>query len=123
MDLSDFRETNRDRAENEVKLRLALEKIADLENIQISQEELNENLQKIAEANHMTVAQVANRIPMADYIMDLRVTKAIDLVKENVVPVEETPAEEAKTEETPAEEAKAEEAPAEEAKAEETPAE
>lgn len=120
MDLSDFRETNRDRAENEVKLRLALEKVADLENIQISQEELNENLQKIAEANHMTVAQVANRIPMADYIMDLRVTKAIDLVKENVVPVEETPAEEATTEEAPAEEAKAEEAPAEENKTEES---
>ncbi|HAJ97838.1 MAG TPA: trigger factor [Ruminococcus sp.] len=120
MDLSDFRETNRDRAENEVKLRLALEKVADLENIQISQEELNENLQKIAEANHMTVAQVANRIPMADYIMDLRVTKAIDLVKENVVPVEEAPAEEATTEEAPAEEAKAEEAPAEENKTEES---
>ncbi len=115
MDLSDFRETNRDRAENEVKLRLALEKVADLENIQISQEELNENLQKIAEANHMTVAQVASRIPMADYIMDLRVTKAIDLVKENVVPVEEdAPAEEEKTEEAPAEEAKAEETKAEE---------
>lgn len=113
MDLSDFRETNRDRAENEVKLRLALEKIADLENIQISQEELNENLQKIADANHMTVAQVINRIPMADYIMDLRVTKAIELVKESVLPVEETPAEEAKAEEAPAEEAKAEETPAE----------
>ncbi len=94
MDMEDFRDSNRERAENEVKLRLALEKIAELENIQISEEELNSNLAELAAANKMTVEQVKRRIPMADYLMDLRVTKAIDLVKEAAV-TEAAPAEEA----------------------------
>lgn len=85
MDMEDFRESNRDRAENEVKLRLALEKIAELENIEISEEELNSNLAELAAANNVSVELVKSRIPMADYLMDLRVTKAIDLVKEAAV--------------------------------------
>lgn len=91
MDMSDFRETNRDRAVNEVKLRLALEKIADLENIQISDDEINESLKPIAEANHMAVDEVKRRLPMNDYVTDMRVTKALELVKANA---EEAPAEE-----------------------------
>ena len=83
MDMNDFRETNRNRAESEVKLRLALEKIADLENIQISDDEINESLKPIAEANKMPVDEVKRRLPMADYVTDLRVTKALELVKAN----------------------------------------
>jgi len=94
MDINDFRETNRDRAENEVKLRLALEKIADLENIQISDEEINDSLKDIAEANKMNVEEVKRRLPMGEYIMDMRVTKAIELVKANAEIVDEAPAEE-----------------------------
>ncbi|MDE6005807.1 MAG: trigger factor [Oscillospiraceae bacterium] len=96
MDMNDFRETNRDRAMNEVKLRLALEKIADLENIQISDDEINASLQPIAEANKMPIDEVKRRLPMVDYITDMRVTKALELVKANAnteeVPAEETPA-------------------------------
>lgn len=103
MDVSDFRESNRDRAVNEVKLRLALESIAEQENIQISEEEINESLAKLAEENGMPVEEVKRRIPMLDYIMDLRVSKAIEIVKKNAVAVDETPAEEAATEETAAE--------------------
>ncbi|MDE5754999.1 MAG: trigger factor [Oscillospiraceae bacterium] len=83
MDMNDFRETNRNRAESEVKLRLALEKIADLENIQVSDDEINESLKPIAEANKMPVDEVKRRLPMADYVTDLRVTKALELVKAN----------------------------------------
>ncbi len=85
MDIADFREANRERAENEVKLRLALEKIADLENIEISEEEIDKSLEEIAAANKLTVEQVKRRLPMADYVLDMRVTKAIELVKENAV--------------------------------------
>ena len=95
MDISDFRETNRDRAVNEVKLRLALEKIAELEKIEISEEELNSSLQPIADANKMSLDEVKRRIPLIDYMMDMRVSKALDLVKENAdtTPAEEAPAE------------------------------
>ncbi len=92
MDINDFRDSNRDRAENEVKLRLALEKIAELEKIEVSEEEIDKSLEEVAAANKMTVAEVKRRLPMADYIMDMRVTKAIELVKENAV-VEEAAAE------------------------------
>jgi trigger factor len=85
MDINDFRDANRDRAESEVKLRLALEKIADLEKIEISEEELKSSVEELAAANGLTVEQVMRRLPMEDYIMDMRVTKAIELVKENAV--------------------------------------
>ncbi len=85
MDMDSFRETYRDRAVSEVKLRLALEKIADLENIQISDEELNNSLGEIAAANNIDVETVKRFIPVEDYITDLRVQKAIELVKENAV--------------------------------------
>ncbi|MBR2088443.1 MAG: trigger factor, partial [Oscillospiraceae bacterium] len=94
MDMDDFRDQNRSRAENEVKLRLALEKIADLEKIEIPDEELNASLQPVADANHMPLEEVKRRIPLADYIMDLRVSKALELVKANAVITDETPAEE-----------------------------
>lgn len=93
MDMDSFRETYRDRAVNEVKLRLALEKIAELENIEISDEELNNSLGEIAAANNIDVETVKKFIPLEDYITDLRVQKAIELVKENAV-VDNTAAEE-----------------------------
>lgn len=98
MDLNDFRDQNRDRAENEVKLRLALEKIADLEKIEISDEELDASLQPIADANNMSVEEVKRRLPMGDYIMDMRVTKALELVKANADVTGDAPAAEEKAE-------------------------
>ncbi len=100
MDMNDFREQNYDRAVSEVKLRLALEKIAELENIQVSDEEVDESLKELVESSHLPLAEVKRRLPMEDYITDMRVTKALELVKENADTSEETPA----AEETPAEE-------------------
>lgn len=85
MDMDSFRETYRDRAVSEVKLRLALEKIADLENIEVSEEEINNGISEIAAANNVDVETVKRFIPAEDYITDLRVQKAVDLVKENAV--------------------------------------
>lgn len=98
MDMESFRDTYRDRAESEVKLRLALEKIAELENVEVTEEEINNGLSEIAAANNIDVEQVKRFIPMDDYTTDLRVQKTLDLVKENAV-VDNTLAEE-KTEET-----------------------
>lgn len=85
MDMDSFRETFKDRAENEVKLRLALEKIAELENIEPSEEEVNSQLQEIADMNQMSLDDVKARIPMDDFLTDIKVTKAADFVKENAV--------------------------------------
>ncbi|MCR5601776.1 MAG: trigger factor [Ruminococcus sp.] len=93
MDEDSFRETYRDRAVNEVKLRLALEKIADLENIEVTEEDLNNSLGEIAAANNIDVDTVKRFIPVNEYTTDLRVQKAVELVKENAV-VDNTVAEE-----------------------------
>ncbi len=94
MDMDSFRDTYRDRAEGEVKLRLALEKIAELEAIEVSEEEINNSLSEMAAANNMDVDTIKRFINVADFADDLKVQKAVDLVKETAV-VDNTPAEEA----------------------------
>ncbi len=103
MDMDSFRETYRERAVGEVKLRLALEKIAEIEGIEVSDEELNNGLSEIAAANNIDVDTVKRFIPINDYINDMKVQKAMDLVKESAV-VDNTVAEaEAPAENTDAE--------------------
>lgn len=85
MDMESFRETFQERAEGEVKLRLALEKIADNENINPTDEEIDERLQEIADANNMSLDDVKARVPMDDFKTDVKVTMAVDFVKENAV--------------------------------------
>ncbi|MBR4626350.1 MAG: trigger factor [Ruminococcus sp.] len=95
MDMDSFRETYRDRAVNEVKLRLALEKIAELENIEVTEDEINSGLADLAAANKVDVETIKKFIPLEDYTTDLKVQKAVDLVKENAV-IDNTSAEENK---------------------------
>ncbi len=92
MDIDSFRETYRERAVNEVKLRLALEKIAEIENLEPTEEEINNGLAEIAAANGVEVDVVKNVLPMNDYVTDLKVQKAVEFIKENAV-VDNTPAE------------------------------
>ena len=48
MEMADFRKTFREQAEKQVKIRLALEKIAKLEKIEISDEAVEEEIAKMA---------------------------------------------------------------------------
>lgn len=104
MTQDELKATYLDRAENEVKLRLALEKIAELEALEVSEEEMDAELTKLAEENNMTLEDVKARIPMQEYKTDMLVTKALDLIKESAI-VDNTvaEAEEAATEEAAAE--------------------
>ena len=98
MDMDSFRETFQERAENEVKLRLALEKIADLENLIPTQDEINDGLKEIAEFNKITVEDIKHRIDMDAYITDLKAVKAVNFVKDNAV-IDNTIVEEKESEE------------------------
>ncbi|MCR4795246.1 MULTISPECIES: trigger factor [Ruminococcus] len=93
MDMDSFRETYRERAVSEVKLRLALEKIAEIEKIEVTEEEINNGLGEIAAANNIDVETVKRFIPVDEYVADLRVQKAVEFVKENAV-VDNTSADE-----------------------------
>ena len=93
MTIEGLRDTYRDRAVNEVKLRLALEKIAELEKIEVSEEDINNGIAELAAANNVDVETMKRFVPLGEFIGDLKVQKAVDIVKENAV-VEEAPAEE-----------------------------
>ena len=72
-------------ASRRVKMRLALEKIAKLENIQPTAEDIEAEYGKMAEIYKMDVEKVKEIIPESGITADLGVQKAMDLVKENAV--------------------------------------
>ena len=78
-----FRANFREPAERQVKLRLALEKIAELENLEVSADDVNKEYSKLAEDYNMEVENVKNAIPEKTLTQDLKIEKAIDFVKEN----------------------------------------
>ncbi|MBQ4096283.1 MAG: trigger factor [Oscillospiraceae bacterium] len=74
-------ETFKKQAEPQVKLRLALEKIVELEKIEATDEEADAEIQKIADAYKMEVEQVKQYIAVEDVKKDVCVGKAVDMIK------------------------------------------
>lgn len=72
-------------AEKRVKSRLALEKIAALEDIAATDEEVMEEITKIAKAYNMEADKVEALVSKDDIAADVRVSKAATLVKDNAV--------------------------------------
>lgn len=81
--MEQFRENFREAAEKQIKLRLALEKIAQLENITASDEELEKHYNDLAEEHKMEVEKVKQIISAESLGDDIKVEKAFDLVKES----------------------------------------
>ena len=75
----------REQAEKQVKLRLALEQIAALENIEVSDDEAEEEFKKMADAYQMEVEQVKSYVTTDALKKDLAVSKAAELVKKEAV--------------------------------------
>ncbi|MGN1133096.1 MAG: trigger factor [Oscillospiraceae bacterium] len=83
--IDNLKKTYAEQAEKQVKLRLALEKVVKLENIEVSEEELNTEFDKIAEQYKMPVEQVKIYIRAEDLEKDIAVGKAVDLIKDSAV--------------------------------------
>lgn len=81
--IDDFKKSFRPQAESQVKFRLALEKIVELENIAASEEEINEQFEKMAKDYGMEVDKIKAAVPAEEIAKDLAVGKAIDFIKEN----------------------------------------
>lgn len=73
----------REQAEKRVKLRLILEKIAEKEAIEVSDEDVEKEYARLAEAYSMEVEKVKNAILSEDLAKDLAVEKAMQLVKDS----------------------------------------
>lgn len=74
-----------EQAEKQVKLRLALEKIAKLENIEVTEDELKAEFDKLAEAYKLDVDQIKQFIHDDDLKKDIAVGKAVDLINDAAV--------------------------------------
>ncbi|MBQ9785243.1 MAG: trigger factor [Clostridia bacterium] len=85
MTLDQLREQLRPQAEKQVKLRLTLEKIAKLEKLKATKTEITAEYKRIAEEYQMEVDKVRELIPEDSIAEDMKVKKAMDLVKENAI--------------------------------------
>ena len=88
--LEQLREEMRPMAEKQVKVRLALEKIAELESITVSDETIEGEYQRISDAYNVPLEQVKAMIDAKDIAADMRVKAAMDLVKEKAKPAAKT---------------------------------
>ena len=80
-----LREQMRPQAERQVKVRLALEKIAELEAVTIDDEAVEAEYNRISEAYGVPADEVKKMVAAEDLKADLAVAKAMDIVKENAV--------------------------------------
>ncbi len=83
MDAEGLKNQFRPQAERQVKLRLALEKIAELENIAPTAEELDEKYKELSEQYKMDVEKIKATVSEKDLIKDLSCEKAIDFIRDN----------------------------------------
>ena len=83
MDMESFRKTFREQAEEQVKIRLALEAVVKAEDITASDEEYEEELMKAATAYNFPLPELRKMIPVEEVKHDLAVQKAIDFIKAN----------------------------------------
>ncbi len=83
MDADALRDMYRSDAEKRVKLRLALQTIADKENIEVSDTDLDEEYSKMAESYKMDIEKVKAAVPADSLSEDVKVQKALELVKES----------------------------------------
>lgn len=83
MTIEAYRDQARENAEKSVKIRLALEKIAELENIEATEDDLNELYEKYAKQYDMNIDDVKAAVPADTVKGDIVVDKAIKFVRDN----------------------------------------
>ena len=93
-EMSAFRGMFREQAEKQVKGRLALKKVAALENIEITEEDLEAEFKKIAEQYGMEAEQVKKAMPAEAVKADLQIDRAIAFLKDNAKAVKKAEASE-----------------------------
>lgn len=88
-----LREQYKERAGQQVRVRLGLAKIAELENLEVTEEETEAEYQKLADAYGMPLENVKAVVRAKDIAKDVANQKAMDFVKEHLVYTEKQPEE------------------------------
>ena len=81
MDLDGYKEQVRPAALARVKTELALEKIAELEKIEVSEEDIENEYQQISTTYSVTVEEAKNALPAEEIVYTVSTRRAIDAVK------------------------------------------
>ena len=97
--LSALETSTRPMAERTVRIRLALAKIAETENLEVSEDEINAEFENLAKQYGMDVEKIRAAVPQDEVVSDLRNRKARDLVVSSAVATEPAKAEEAENKE------------------------
>ena len=82
MDVNGLKGMYKEEAEKRVKLRLALETVAKKENIEVTDADLDEEYQKMADAYKMEIDKVKAAVPADSLTEDVKVEKALKLIKD-----------------------------------------
>ncbi len=86
-----LQEQYRERAEQQVKVRLGLAKIAEKEGLEVTDEEIEAEYKKVADAYGMPIENVKAMVRSKDISKDVANQKAMDLVKESTVYTDKAP--------------------------------
>ena len=73
----------RPQAETQVKFDLGIKKVAELENIEVTAEEIENEYEKVAEQYKMKVEQIKKFVPESDIKKDISRFKALDILRAN----------------------------------------
>ena len=96
-DLKTMREAFRPAAEKQAKISVTLEKIAEVENLTVSDEEIEEEFQSMAKQYEMEAAKIKEMVPVDELTESLKTRKAVKIIVDNAIAV--APKAEEKTEE------------------------
>ncbi len=89
MDMKGFREGFKERAETQVRLNLALEKIIENEKIEVTEEDIEAEYKKYADAYNMDIDTIKKAVSAESLKPELASRKAIDLIVDSAVVTEE----------------------------------
>ena len=90
-DETQLREQMKDDAEERVKTNLTLTAIAEAENVEVSDEDIDKELEKMSEQFNISVEDIKSTLGNTDIVKnDVRIQKVIDLLRDNAKYVEST---------------------------------
>lgn len=79
-DMDSFRETFEEGAQSQVKASLALEAVVEAEKIEVTDEEIDEEIAKLAEQYNMEAEQIKKAVPQDQIVSDIKTKKAVEFI-------------------------------------------
>lgn len=92
MTVEQLRQDYREPAVDQIRTSLTLEKIAEVENLEVSEEEIETELQKTADLYKMELEKVRELVSADKVAEQLKIGKAVDLIKDNAKVTQKTAA-------------------------------